>query len=158
MSINWIPIDYLVDKPRCDGELILIDKINQVIIHGSYIDGKIFAKTKSSVYGYRKAIRDKRSFSHYAIVNMPSQLASDKKLAQEEIFSMFDGWQPGGSFPEKILHEFKSFWCAKPEVKRTQEQWMKYLLLSYNYAVNRDMANKPDTSTGWWRDGELKDD
>lgn len=158
MSINWIPIDYLVDTPRCDGELILIDKINQVIIHGSYIDGKIFAKTKSSVYGYRKAIRDKRSFSHYAIVNMPSQEDPDKNLPQDQCFSMSKTWGPDSFFPENVVNEFKSFWCAKPEVKRTQEQWMKYLLLSYNYAVNRDMANKPDTSIGWWRDGELSDD
>lgn len=107
---------------------------------------------------YFKADSLINEYSHYVVVNTPEQDASVKKLAQDESFSMFSEWQPRGSFPEKILHEFKCFWCAKPEVKRTQEQWMKYLLLSYNYAVNRDMANKPDTSTGWWRDGELKDD
>lgn len=158
ISINWIPIDYLADYPRNKGELILLDKISQVIIHGSYIDGKIFAKTKSSIYGYRKAIRDKRSFSHYAIVNTPNQELSTEKLPHDESFSMFNEWQPSGDFPEKILHEFKCFWCAKPDVKKTQQQWMELLLKSYRYALSRDEAHKQNTSTGWWRDGELKDD
>lgn len=155
MSINWKPIENIVNDKRISPKTELLLHNKKAGDSDLYYARAFYTKRGNGYLNTNSLIDE---YSHYVVVTAPVQEAIGKKLAQEESFSMFDGWQPGGSFPEKILHEFKSFWCAKPEVKRTQEQWMKYLLLSYNYAVNRDMANKPDTSTGWWRDGELSDD
>ena len=83
-------------------------------------------------------------------------LSSDEpeKNIAHELFTMSERWQPTNEFadyliklgiteqkqeiPEKILQEFVLFWCAKPDIKKTQLQWHHALAQSYQYAINRE--------------------
>lgn len=72
----------------------------------------------------------------------------------DQMFSMHEQWQPAEDFtnyllklgvtleqqqiPPAVLQEFVCFWCTKPAIKKTQQQWYHALAQSYQYALNRD--------------------
>ena len=85
-------------------------------------------------------------------INTLSKANLEKPSAQT--FAMFDSWQPTDDFsnyliklgitleqqqiPQTVLQEFVCFWCTKPTIKKTQQQWYHALAQSYQYALNRE--------------------
>lgn len=99
-----------------------------------------------------------------------------------EYFGMFDTWMPDSDFPmylvkvgvvdeahqipDKVLQEFRCFWCGKPDIKKTQQQWQHALAQSYQYMINREqqygkskqrikkssgIISETSTDLSWWK-------
>lgn len=79
---------------------------------------------------------------------------SNLEKQSDQTFTMFEDWQPTEDFsdyliklgvtleqqqiPQSVLQEFVCFWCTKPDIKKTQQQWYHALAQSYQYALNRE--------------------
>ncbi len=57
---------------------------------------------------------------------------------KDNTFPMFDNWKPDIEISESVLKEFIFFWTGKPDIKKTNEQWLQALAQSQQYADSRN--------------------
>lgn len=111
-----------------------------------------------------------------------TSLSNGDESDRLDSFGMFDEWIPDSSFPmylvklgvvdeaqqvpSKVLQEFRCFWCGKPDIKKTQQQWQHALAQSYQYMINREqqygkgkqrikksngIIRETSTDLSWWK-------
>ncbi|UYZ83175.1 hypothetical protein MTZ49_11255 [Entomomonas sp. E2T0] len=56
----------------------------------------------------------------------------------QNTFPMFNNWKPDIEVSESTLKEFIFFWTNKPDIKKTNEQWLQALAQSQQYADSRN--------------------